>query len=644
MIKNLTLIALVLLAGCDCVSSAVKKTPSVRIAYNYCTLSYTFAYWGKAEWTKELDRLEKAGYNAALLLNGLPTVWREVLRASGFSEEEILSFIADDSARAWWHMGNLEGLGGPLSEEQFAADLELGKWLYKEMKRRGIEPMIQGYVGFLPHSAVGRFPAFDQGKWCQIYTRPAILMPNSKEFDEISSLWYDTLKKVYDMDENGDAKYLVGDLFHEGGLTGGLSDGELAEIGRSIQALEIEKFGKGVTWVLQAWQMNPAQKALIKGLNTENTLIEVLDKHMGSSAPLTCDLKNAAGEHLPWVWAEVSNFGGNTGIRGALTRFASMNVIDPEAKDAFRGYAMLSEGLETNPSMYALFERNILLPPGEAMTEEEIRSFLERYFDERYGVESAAIHLAIDSLMKSAWVDPSPTPTEGCVENILCAYPAFDLKTRSVSTWGTQTGTTYDLTLVREAASNYLAAVNEFPSLLENENFRFDAVEIFMQVIADRAREIIVDCEKDSGKRAEFLELLDLADEIASCSDLWRLDYQESRRAGKMGTVPNNNMGSVPGFRRMITSWTGDLYTAWDSGLHEYAHRAYAGLIKYYYRTRWKWFFRYHEGKISAEEFVRRCAELDKNILIVKLPPTPRADLPEVMKKIHVKYAAVVKH
>lgn len=631
---SVILTSVMLLAGCGEKVGTVPTSKPVRIAYNYCTLSYTCAYWGRVEWEKELDRLEKAGYNAALLLNGLPAVWHEVLRKTGFSEEEISAFIADDSARAWWHMGNLEGLGGPMTKDQIAADLELGRWLYKEMKRRGIEPMIQGYVGFLPRSALDRFPAIDQGKWCQIYERPAILMPNSKEFAEISSLWYDTLKEVYEMDKWGMPKYLVGDLFHEGGLTGDLTEEELAEIGRSIQARQIEKFGKNVTWVLQAWQMNSAQKALIKGLNTTNTLIEVLDKHMGSAEPLTCNLKNAAFDRLPWVWAEVSNFGGNTGMRGAITRFASMNVIDPDAKDAFRGYAMLSEGLETNPAMYALFEHNMRKSPGEAMTRDEICAFLEDFYRVRYGIEVKAIDSAIERLMQSAWVDTSSVPTEGCVENILCAYPAFDLRTRSVSTWGTQTGITYDPSLVKRAAANYFVAANEHRELLDNENFRFDIVELGMQVIANRAREIIEDCAKDAKKRAEFLSLLDAAEELAACSDLWRLDYQEARR---VGTVPNN-LGTVPGYRRMITSWTGDLQSSWESGLHEYAHRAYAGLLKYYYRPRWKWFFQYHEGKISAEEFVRRCAELDKNFPTTRLPPTPRPDLLEVMKKLCLKY------
>ena len=42
------------------------------VAYNYCTLSYTMADWGKAEWTPELDRLEQNGFNVALVTAGLP--------------------------------------------------------------------------------------------------------------------------------------------------------------------------------------------------------------------------------------------------------------------------------------------------------------------------------------------------------------------------------------------------------------------------------------------------------------------------------------------------------------------------------------------------------------------------------------------
>ena len=44
--------------------------PPLRIAYNYCTLSYTFAYLSESDWSREIDRLADAGYNVALVTDG----------------------------------------------------------------------------------------------------------------------------------------------------------------------------------------------------------------------------------------------------------------------------------------------------------------------------------------------------------------------------------------------------------------------------------------------------------------------------------------------------------------------------------------------------------------------------------------------
>lgn len=583
------LLALALVTSVGC--SRKSTPPPVRIAYNYCTLSYTMAYWGKTEWTAELDRLEKAGYNAALLTAGLGKVWQRTLKEMGYADLFVRSFVADEAYQAWWHMGNLEGEGGPVSEERLDADAELGAWLYAEMKKRGIEPMVQAFIGTVP-SRLGI--GIDQGMWCQVYRRPAVLDPSSREFAWFSELWYRNLRAVYKMDEAGTPKYLVGDLFHEGGRTGRYTPDELAELARGVQRMQIAEFGPEVTWVLQAWQLNDAQAALYKGLSSANTLIEFLDKDMGSTAPLSFDFKNAEGDSLPWVWAEVSNFGGNTGLRGALTRFASMNAIAPEARKAFRGYALLSEGLENNPAMYALFERNMMRSPGEAMTDEEVDAFFVDYFTKRYGFDDPRLVEARKILKRTAWTQKTPHPTEGCVENILCALPSFKLTTESVSTWGTKTGTEYDPTELKEARRLYADVLKTRPELRDNADFMFDFVELSLQTLADRAREIIAECEHSAAKRAEFLRLLDRSDEIAALTPLRRFDAHDKG----------------PNYRRLITSWTGNYRTSLLSGLHDYAHRAYAGLLKDYYKKRWEWFFAVHEGKLSREEYERRLREL----------------------------------
>lgn len=584
---------LVLLVGTGFFLGCTEERPPLAIAYNYCTLSYTMAYWDKAEWEVELDRLAAAGYNAALLTKGLDKVWDLTLREMGYPEESIRAFIASDAYQAWWHMGNLEGAGGPVPKAEIEHNAELGRWLYAEMKRRGIEPMVQAFVGLVPHDSPATFPVFDQGKWCQVYRRPSILDPRSPEFARFSEVWYENLRKVYDMDHSGAAKFLVGDLFHEGGQAGTLTDAEIARVGAAIQDTQKRHFGDAVVWVLQAWQINPAQKALMRGLSPRNTLIEHLDKHMGSTAPLAFNLANERGEQLPWVWAEVSNFGGNTGMRGALTRFRTMRRIDPACRAAFRGYALLSEGLETNEALYRLFEAEMT--------------------GKTYDFADYPQDL-VNLLAETAWTQHTTNVTEGCVENILCAWPSFALTTEAVTTWGTRTGTEYDPKRLRDAAR---VALNH-PELP-----RQFTVELFMQLVADRAREIIAECETSAARRAEFLKLLDLADRLASCSDVWRLDWQESRRHGHAAE-----------YRTLLTSWTGDLDSSWASGLHEYAHRAYSGLLRHYYLPRWQWFFDYHEGKLSAEQFIENCRALDRTFPSAALPPPPEENLFSLAEEI----------
>lgn len=282
-------------------------------------------------------------------------------------------------------------------------------------------------------------------------------------------------------------------------------------------------------------------------------------------------------------------------MRGALTRFRTLDKIANESRAAFRGYALLSEGLETNAALYRLFEAKVT---GKA------------YDFEDYPPE------LVEILAETAWTQRTRTPTEGCVENILCAWPSFDLTTAAVSQWGTCTGTEYEAKRLHEAARVAL----KYPSLPQQF-----MVELFMQLLADRAREIIASCETSAARRAEFLKLIDLADRLASCSEVWRLDWQEARRHGHAAD-----------FRRLITSWTGDLDSSWKSGLHEYAHRAYSGLLRHYYLPRWQWFFAYHEGKMTSEDFIAKCRELDRTFPTKKLPPPRGEDFLTLAREILV--------
>jgi len=92
-----------------------KETPAgIRYAYNYCTHSYTMAFWGTEEWRRELDWLALNGVNAVLDITAQEEVWRRFLTGIGYDHREIKSFLTGPAYYAWAYMANMFGFGGPV--------------------------------------------------------------------------------------------------------------------------------------------------------------------------------------------------------------------------------------------------------------------------------------------------------------------------------------------------------------------------------------------------------------------------------------------------------------------------------------------------------------------------------------------------
>ena len=175
-------------------------------AYNYCTLSYTMAFWDEAAWREELDRLALFGVEMPLVQAGLQKVWQLTLREVGYPEARIAAFLPDEAAAAWWNMGNLEGLGGPLPQEAIDRNAEVGRFIVQEAKALGMKPILQAFTGLVPHDLgqyldKTRFPDarfVGQGTWCEPYfVRPAVLDPTTRAFRELAAIWYRNLFAVY---------------------------------------------------------------------------------------------------------------------------------------------------------------------------------------------------------------------------------------------------------------------------------------------------------------------------------------------------------------------------------------------------------------------------------------------------------------
>lgn len=100
-------------------------------------------------------------------------------------------------------MGNLEGWGGPVSIDMMKQQAELQKKILKRMKELGIEPVLQGFYGMVPHdlkNKISEAKVIEQGKWAGEFQRPGILDPTTKLFSKIADTYYTEMKNLYGED------------------------------------------------------------------------------------------------------------------------------------------------------------------------------------------------------------------------------------------------------------------------------------------------------------------------------------------------------------------------------------------------------------------------------------------------------------
>lgn len=563
----------------DCSAAANYIVPTRKItvpralpfnyAYNYCTLSYTTATWNKARWERELDLMALNGVQYVLVTSGLEKVWQNFLTELDYPADKIRNFIPSPFYAAWWNMGNLEGEGGPISQTLIDSEAELGRFLVTRLRELGMEPVLQGYVGFLPHD----FPQagldaklLPQGKWCG-YTRPAVLQPTGPAFAGIAELWYKHLHAVY----GTTAKAYGGDLFHEGGRKG---DTQLDAAARAVQTA-MQQASPGSTWLLQAWGHNP-DKQLLAGTDPEHTVILALQKDLTPKAQVNFDY---AGR--PFVWCELSNFGGKHGM------FGGMEVIENLTRDKSKaiGIGMISEGLETNPFFYELVWTR-MNTPGKI----DRGLYIRRYVKSRYGSDDSRLQIALHLMAGSIYTPDKRR--EGSLENIICARP--DLNARKASTWADSTQY-YKPELIEKAAKLYLQAGRSAGKKLTTlPTYRYDLADLCRQVLADRARATLVRCkeafeakERETFRRESkaFLDIIRTTAAVLATSEYYLLGNFIDGARGR-GTTEQDKRCLEQSLRQLITTWRPDIGV-----LNDYSHRQFSEMVEYYYLPRWQMYF-----------------------------------------------------
>ena len=571
-------------------------TADYRYYLNYCTFSYSMAFWTWERWQQEIDWMALHGINMPLQIVGTDVVWRNLMKELGYSDEQIAKYVAGPGYQAWWLMDNLEGWGGPNPDWWYERQEQLARQINDRMRDLGIEPVLPGFSGQVPSVAnIGHgaesLGAAPTGRWCY-FTRPDFMQPTNPRFDEIAEKYYAQLKKVM-----GPSQYYSMDLFHEGGVAPKGVDPKAAY---QKVAEAMLKENADAKWVIQQWQWSHNQYQALQAVDKGKLV--VLDLFSDGNPRWQ---QNGYEGH-DFVYCMLHNFGGRVGLHGRLEKTAKgyYDAITKYPANA-KGIGTTPEGIETNPVLYDLLYELPWTKVNDAY------EWLNDYATNRYGKENAAAQEAWQLIGKSAL--NCNNGQQGTSEPIICARPALEVW--SASTWS-RSALYYNPQDIIKATALMLSQEGK----LKGVNFNYDVVDIARQSFSNYAQPLLaaVKAAYTSKDTAEFnrlsslfLQLILDQDRLLSTTPEFYLGRWTQMARDVTDEVGNSTRAAKEWMewnaRKQITTW-GGIEQANYGGLRDYSNREWGGLLKDYYYPRWaKYFADLKAGKQtpSGEDWYR---------------------------------------
>jgi len=567
------------------VASPVRVTTPYRVRYffNYCTFSYSMAWWDWDDWQSMIDWMALKGINAPLAVTGQEAVWRLVLDDFGFSREQVGDFLVGPAYLPWGWMANIDGLGGPLPDSWIDSHIALERQILARERSLGMTPVLQGFTGHVPQAITEVIPGariHQTGDWSAGFTGTWFLDPQDSLFQRIGRRFIERQSELFGTDH-----LYAADPFNE--INPPSSDSTfLAGMGRAIYTA-MQSADPDATWVIQAWFLvygakfwqDPQAQALLGAVPDDHML--VLDL-WGDRSPGWKVRRGFYGK--PWIWNVLYNFGGKVSVNGDMPRIAvnlDSAIRSPE-KGRMEGLGMTMEGLGTNP-----------IVPDFVMDQvwrdrvPDVTTWTRDYITRRYGRFDASAWNGWQLLLSTAFRSAAQTG------NFLAERPQFYLKGRA---YRSEPIAPYDNAILARALDSLLAAA---PTLGTSDAWRYDVVNLARQVLGQRGLSLVNQVQVAYEAKDREALLAAAAQVTSLLRDLDRLvgtrpEFLLGRwiaDAKRWGTTDAERQLYEWNARNLITLWGTKCTEGENDDLNLYAYKEWQGMFTSYFLPRWEAFF-----------------------------------------------------
>lgn len=554
-----------------------------RYFFNYCTFSYSMAWWGWDEWQRMIDWMALKGINLPLAATGQEGTWRLVLRDLGFSDRQIGEFLVGPAYLPWGWMGNIDGLGGPLPGSWITSHVALEKRILARERALGMKPVLQGFTGHVPESIKDVFPAariHRTGDWSAGFSGTWFLDPLDPLFQRIGTLFIRRQTELFGTDH-----LYAADSFNE--INPPTDDSTfLAGMGRTVYE-SMHAADPDAIWVLQGWFLyyqakfwrDPQARALLGAVPDDRML--VLDLY-GDRHPVWKDRQAFFGK--PWIWNVLYNFGGQVTLNGDLPHIAD-NVHDAAtspARGRLAGLGMMMEGLGYNPIV-----PDYVLDLAWRTDAPPIEEWAHAWVRRRYGAEDPRAWAAWKILLATAYRSPAQTGT------FVAERPQFYDSTMA---YRTEPKLPYDPALLAAALDTLLRASKELGG---SDAYRYDVVNLARQLLGARGLPAVQAVEAaylrkdraalDAAEARVTGLIADLDTLVGTRREFLLGPWLESARA--WGTTRAERDLYEWNARNIITLWGTKCTEGQNDDLNLYAYKQWQGMFSGYYLPRWQQFF-----------------------------------------------------